>query len=118
MDVHENVAFDPGVGAVQIEVIISCAIKDIVDNLQNSPRALSAREIDGVVEAPGASEVVVAENAITTDWNSIDAMEALRAGRRRVGGKETVLNDEGTVVEGDVFDHWCRRPRAVVNKDK
>src|SRR5205823_12972377 len=38
MDMHEDVPFDPGVGAVQIETIIRSAIKDIVDNLENSTR--------------------------------------------------------------------------------
>src|SRR5205823_2363856 len=50
MNVHENVSFDPGIGAVEVKIVITRAIKNVIDDLKNSARAISAGEIDGVIE--------------------------------------------------------------------
>jgi len=117
MDVHENVPLDPGVGAVEVQAIVARAVKDVIDNLQNRAGPIAASEVDGVVEAPGVPEIVVAEDPVTPGVNAVDAVQALRTGRRRIAGEDTVLDDEGTAVEGNVFDDGCGRPGAVINED-
>ena len=99
MDMHEDVAFDPGVGAVEVEAIIRSAIKDVVDELQNGVGAIATGEVDGVVETPGMAEIVIAENAVAIDRDAIDAMKAFGAGWRRVAGEVAVLDDERTAIE-------------------
>src|SRR6185369_1655069 len=42
MDVHEDVPFDPGIRAVQIQTIVACSVKDVVDDLKNRPGPLTA----------------------------------------------------------------------------
>src|SRR5439155_6840859 len=93
MDVHEDIALDPRVSAVEIEVIVRGAVEDVVDDLENRPGPLAAGKIDGVVEAPGVTEIVVAENSAAAGENSVDAMKALGTRRRRITRENAVLND-------------------------
>ena len=94
MRVHEDVSFNPGISAVEIEMIIGSAIKDVVNDLEDRTGAIAPGEVDGVVEAPGVAKIVVAENAVAPIRNSVHAMEHFRAGRTRISGKIAVLNNE------------------------
>src|SRR5205814_5241834 len=80
MDVHEDIPFDPGVGGVEVEAIVGSAIEDVVDELEDGARAIAASEINGVVEAPGVAEIVIAEDAIAASGNAVDAVEGFGAG--------------------------------------
>src|SRR5206468_6488886 len=117
MDVHEDIALDPRVGAVEIEVIVRGAVEDVVDDLKNRPGPLAAGKIDGVVEAPGVTEIVVAENSVAAGENSVDAMKALGTRRRRITRENAVLNDKRAAVERNVFHHGRRRPGAVIDEN-
>ena len=117
MDVHENIAFDPGVGAVEIEVVVRGAVEDVVNDLQNGARPLASGEVDRVVKTPGVAEIIVPENAVATGGNPVDPMKALRTARGRVAGKNAVLNDERTSVERDVFHHGRGRPGAMIDEN-
>src|ERR1043166_2307103 len=77
MHVHEDIALDPGIGTVEVEVIIARAIKDIVDELQNRAGTLAAGEVDRVVETPGASEIVASKNAVAARGDAVDSMQTL-----------------------------------------
>ena len=74
MGVHEDVALDPGVGAVEVKMIVARAVEDIVDDLKNGTGALAAGEVDGVVEAIGVAKIIVAEDAMAAGRDSIDAL--------------------------------------------
>ena len=112
MNVHEDVAFDPGVRAVEVQAIIGSAVKDIVDELDNRTGAITTREVDGIVEPPGMAEVIIAENAVTRGGNPVHPVKAFRPGRRRVTGKIAILHNERTVLNDR---SW--RPGAVVDED-
>src|SRR5204863_4027315 len=99
MRVHENVALDPRVGAVEIEMVVTRAIEDVVDDLENRSGPLAAREINRVVETPGVAEIIVAENPVARDGNAVDPVQTLRPARRRIRRENAVLHDEGTGVE-------------------
>ena len=99
MNVHEQVPFDPRIGAVQVKVVVGRAIEDVVDDLQNGAGPLAAGEVDGVVETPGMAKVVVAEDAVATGGNAVDAVKALRTARGRISGEDAVLNDKRAAVE-------------------
>src|SRR5258708_2247728 len=62
MRMEENVSLDPGIRAVQIQVIIRGSVEDIIDHLQNGPGSLTARKVNRIVEAVSVPEVVIAEN--------------------------------------------------------
>src|ERR1043166_8985853 len=122
MDVQEDVSFDPGIGAVEIQAIVARAVEDIVDDLEDWPSAralaLATGEVDRVVETPGMAKIVVAENPVTACGDAVDSVQALRTAGRRVGRKITVLNDEGAAIEGDVFHDRRWRPGAVIDEDR
>src|SRR5207249_8616749 len=96
MHVHEHVALNPGISAVQIEAIVAGAIEYVVDDLQNRTRPVAPGKIDGVIESPGVPEIVVAENAIAAGGNAVDSMQALRSGRRWIAREHTILDNERT----------------------
>src|SRR6266850_2484537 len=110
MDVHEDVAFDPRVGAIEVQAIIAGAVEDVVDDLEDGAGPIAAREINGVVERPGVAKIIVAENAVTAGRNSIHTVEHLRLPvlrihrRPRIGWENTILNDERTAVKRDILD--------------
>src|SRR5438067_2871600 len=79
--------------------------------------AIAAVYIDSVFESPGVSEIIIAQDAIASRRNAVDAVQALRSGRSGVGGEGAILDDEGTAIEGNVFNDGCGRPGAVVDKD-
>src|SRR5256885_2353069 len=102
MDVHEDIALDPRVGAVEIEVVVRGAVEDVVDDLKNRAGPLAPGKVDRVVEAPGVAEIVVAENSVAARRNAVDAMKALWTRRRRIARENAVLNDERTAVKRNV----------------
>ena len=117
MRVQEDVALNPGIRAVEVEMVVARPVEDVADDLQNRARPVAAREVDGVIEAPGVPEVVVAEDAVTGDGNAVHAVQHLGPGRGRVGGEGAVLDDERGVVEGEILHHGCARPSAVIEED-
>src|SRR6185436_19279351 len=66
------------------------------------------------VEAPGVPKIIVAEDAVATEGNSVHAVQHFRARRSRISGEGAVLDDEGGVVEGDVLDDGGAGPGAVI----
>ncbi len=94
MNVHENISFEPGVGAIEVEAIVRRTVENVVDELENGAGPVAARKINGVVEAPCVPKIVVAEDAIAARRNTVNPVEAFRARRRRIGGEEAVLHDE------------------------
>src|SRR5437870_8097938 len=116
MNVHEDIALDPGVGAVKIEIVVRGAVEDVVDDLKDGAGPLAAGKIDGVVETPGVAEIVVPEDSVAAGGNAVDAMKALRTRRRRIAWENAVLNDERTAVERNVLHDRRGWPGAVIDK--
>src|SRR6266702_7418699 len=116
MNVHEDIALDPRVGAVKIEVVVRGAVEDVVDELKDGAGPLAAGKVDRVVETPGVAEIVVPEDSVAAGGNAVDAMKALRTRRRRIARENAVLNDERTAVERNVFHDRRGRPGAVIDK--
>src|SRR3954471_6087517 len=94
MRVHKDVSLNPGIRAVQVEVIIRGSIKDVIDDLENRPGPIAAGEVDRIIEAPGVPKVVVPENSVASQGDAIDSMQALWTGWRWIGWEVAVLHDE------------------------
>ena len=115
--VQEDVAFNPGVRAVEVEMIIARAVEDVVDDLENGTGPLAAGEVNGVIEAVGAAEVIVAENAVAAGRNAVHAVQHLRRARREgISREDRVLDDEGAFIERDVLHGGRVRPDAVIDE--
>ena len=106
MRMHEDVSLDPGISAVQIEVIIARAVEHVINHLQDGAGPLSASEINGVVKTPGMPKIIIAKDSVATGWDAVHAMQHLRPGRSRIAREETVLHDERTSVKRDVLRDW------------
>ena len=74
MNMHEDVAFNPRIGAVEVEIIIPCPIEHVADDLEDGPGTVAAGEVDGVIEAEGVAEIIIAEDAVTARSDAVDAM--------------------------------------------
>jgi hypothetical protein len=94
MRVHENVALNPCIGAIEIQMIVSRPIENIADNLQDRSGTLATRKIDRVVEAPRVPKIIITENAVAADGDSIHAVQHLRSSRGGISRERAILNDE------------------------
>src|SRR5947209_20578117 len=111
---EEGAAFNPGVGAVQVQAIVAGAIKDAVDYLEDrsdpGSLTLAAGEVDGVVKSVAVAEITIAQNAMTSSHHSADAMHQLRLGaaqgqaRAGIARESGVLDDKRSGVRRDVFN--------------
>src|SRR5690349_20789634 len=109
MGVHENVAFNPGIGAIEVEDIVDGANEDVVIVLDNglAEIAIAAREIHNVVVAAGCC----AEEAITHDAApaAFDSAVAVKKFETRCSGwKKATADQKRTVIER----HILMRSRA------
>ena len=64
MEVHDNIALDPGIGGVEIDAVITAAEEDVVDKSADGARKLSTGEIDDVVVAGGCAEDVAFKEGV------------------------------------------------------
>ena len=101
--VQENVPFDPGVGAVEIEDIIAAADEDVIEILDDglTQVAVAAGEIHDVVVTVGCAEETMPHNAPASGLDSLGPMHQLEGGRR--GGKRAVADHERGAVKRDVL---------------
>src|SRR5947209_19122940 len=85
---EEGAAFNPGVGAVQVQAIVAGAIKDAGDYVEDrsdpGSLTLAAGEVDGVVKSVAVAEITIAQNAMTYSHHSAYAMHPLRRGAAQV----------------------------------
>jgi len=101
MKVHEDVAFDPGVGAVEVPAVVVALFDDVVDKMNDRLRTIAAGEIDDVGVAVCSAKIITAENAVAARF---DAAGAVGRFERRGGAREmTVADDEGGIVERNVL---------------
>ena len=118
MAVQEDVAFNPGVCAIEIEFVIAATGEDVVDELNDGRRAVAAGEINDVVVAHGQAEKVPDENAASAALDAAGPMHRLECSRGV--GKHAIADDEGRAVhvnvrragvaEGEVIEmHRARR---------
>ncbi len=77
MRVQEDVPFDPGIGAVEVEHVVAGSGEDVVVKLDDRLFlfTVAAGEIDDVVVAAGAAEEAILDDAPTTGLNAADAMD-------------------------------------------
>src|SRR4051812_962318 len=87
MSVKEDISLDPRIGAVEIEVIVACAVKDIVDHLQNGARTVAACKIHSVIVPKRMPEIVVAQNSMPACFDAAGAVNEFkqRRGCRKCG---------------------------------
>src|SRR5690349_16744342 len=95
---HENVAFDPCIGAVKIENIVDGASEDVVIVLDDglAELAIAARKIHHVVVAAGGcAEETIAHDTATTAFDSAVAVKEFEAGG---GGRKNATADQKRAV--------------------
>jgi len=57
MDVHEDVAFDPGIGAVKVQAVVARPVEDVVNHLENRPGARSREGRSDSAEQDGGHRI-------------------------------------------------------------
>src|SRR5438067_2681162 len=77
---QKDVAFDPGVGPVQVQLVIAPAKEDIVVELDDWSRTIAAGEIKNVVvitaiQTIGDAEKVTAENPVSAAFDPPSTVE-------------------------------------------
>src|SRR5688572_18694629 len=70
MNVHEDVPFDPRVGAVEIQNIVIAAVEYVVDELHDGPRPVATGEIDRVIVTDRLAKKVAQENPATARFDA------------------------------------------------
>src|SRR5438093_90137 len=79
MDMHEDVAFDPGIGAIQIDPIILGASENISNEMHDRAPTLAARKIHHVVVANRDAKKVARKHSMAAGLDSPGAMDQLEA---------------------------------------
>src|SRR5262245_1420939 len=100
MGVQEDVPFDPGVGAVQVEQIIVGAHEHVVIKLNDGPGPVATGEVAGVVVTLHATPEVAAEDGTSTGLDTLAAVHRFKAPGR--GGEEAVLHYKRATVQGKI----------------
>src|SRR5206468_2861846 len=100
VQVQEDVALDPGIGAVEIEAVVVAAGDNIFDEMDDRVRAIAAGEIDDIIVAGGLAEEVAQEQAVPVAADALGAMARLK--RRRGSREIAVADDEAGAVQVDV----------------
>src|SRR6266700_4652917 len=70
VQMQENIAFDPGVGPINVKAVIVAANDDVADELNDGAGALAAGEIHDVTVAVGFSEKVAQEQTVAVGPNT------------------------------------------------
>src|SRR2546426_1411737 len=100
MAVQEDVALDPGIGAVEVQLIIARAGKDVIQKLDNGAGPIATGEINHVVVADGNAKEVARKNAVAPALDAARSMDQLKLGGR--AGEFAVANNERSAVQMDV----------------
>src|SRR3954462_1371727 len=111
---HEDVPFNPRVRAVQIENIIRCPNKDIVEELHNRPGTISASEINDVIVANRHAKEVVEEDSLASGLDPAGAVHQFELRGRT--WKNTVLDYERRAIQRHVLH--CGIPECQVIEEK
>src|ERR1051325_4368649 len=82
MSVHENVAFDPRIGAVQVEHVVSRTSKDIIVVLDNrlAEITIAAGKVHDVHAAAGGAEKAFAHDPAPAAFDSAGAVQGFEGG--------------------------------------
>src|SRR5437762_3173162 len=94
MSVHENIAFNPGVGAIDVENIVNGASEDVVKVLDDglAKIAIAARKIHNVVVAGGCcAEETITHDAAPTAFDSAVAVKEFEVAG---GGRKNATADQ------------------------
>src|SRR6267142_745080 len=99
MGVHENIAFDPCIGAVQVEHVIDRASENVIVVLDNflAEIAIAAGEIHDVVIAAGIAKETITDDAAPAALDPACAVEEFGGGG--AGWKNATFEEERTVIE-------------------
>ena len=102
MAVQEDIAFDPGVRAVDIHEVVAGPGKHVVVDLEDGliQVALAAREVQGVAVPLGAAKEAVPHDAAAARLDAAGAFDHFE--RRRGGGEVAMADEERAAVERDV----------------
>src|SRR5436189_6233812 len=112
MHVQKDVAFDPGIRAVEVKSIIVSASDDVVNELHDGVvGTIAPREIHHVIVTIGFAEKVAQENAAAAALNTMHAVARLESGRRR--GKVAVADHERRAIDVNIGRTGRRESQMV-----
>eukprot|EP00825_Cyclidium_porcatum_P043716 TRINITY_DN6272_c0_g1_i1.p2 TRINITY_DN6272_c0_g1~~TRINITY_DN6272_c0_g1_i1.p2 ORF type:complete len:671 (+),score=101.56 TRINITY_DN6272_c0_g1_i1:130-2142(+) len=95
---HKEVAFDVGVGAVEVEELVGGVPgENVIDELGDRSGTVAAGEVNDVVVTGGSAKVVALEEAVAVGRHGPEMHQFIAGDARQI----RVLEDEGTVVDGD-----------------
>ena len=101
--VKENVAFNPGVGAIQIEDIVRGSAEHVIVELDNGLPVIpvSAGKIHDVVIPAGRAEETIPHDSMTPCFDAAGAVHEFK--RRAARRKVAMADDERAIIEGYVL---------------
>ncbi len=117
VSVHEDIALDPGVGAIEVENVIGSAKEDVVVVLDDrlTQVAIAAGIIHNVIVAAGRAEETLANDTVTAALNPGRAMHQLES---RGGGREdATAENERSSIERKILVR-CGAERRVVKRKR
>ena len=97
MKMHEDVAFNPGIGAVEIPTIVVTLFDYVVDEMNDRLRTIAPCEIHDVGVAVCSAEIIASENAVAAGFDAASAMGGFECGSR--AREMTIADDERGIVE-------------------
>src|SRR2546421_202199 len=101
MTVQEDVALDPRVGAVEVQLIVARAGKNVIQKLDNGlVGPIAAGEINHVAIADGKAKEVARENAMAAALDAAGSVYQLKRGGG--AGEFAVTNNERSAVQMNV----------------
>ena len=103
VDVHEDVALDPGISAVQVENVIGRAGEDVVVELDDrlTQLTIAAGKVNDVLAAAGYAEKAIANDPVPAGLDAARAVQQLEGGA--AGGEVTGTDQERAAVQGRVL---------------
>ena len=93
---QKDVALDPCVGAIEIQLVVRRATEHIVDEMNDRPRPIAAREIDHVIVGDWFSEEVALENSMPAALDAAGPVHEFKT-RRRVREHAILHNERGAI---------------------
>src|SRR6266478_5505520 len=107
---QENIAFDPCIGAIEVENIIGSASEDVVVvlNYLLAELTVATGEIHDVVVAARRTEERITDNPASAAFDSPSAVQKLKG--RRAGRKNATADEKRTVVQRHIL--MRRRPKT------
>src|SRR6476659_3540306 len=101
MNVKEDIAFNPGVSAVEIETVVLPSHEHIIDEMNDGVGSEPTGKIDNVAIADRAAEVISGENGVTARFDPAGTMDRLKFSR--TGRKMAVAGDKGGDLQRNVL---------------